>query len=95
MFKESGVADYDEYSAHSLQRGFTAWASDNGWDLRTLVKYVGWKNVQTAMRYVDAKDQHKSELRQVLTGRHIGRPLELEAAYKSILLIAFSYGESR
>ena len=32
------------------------WATANGWDLKTLMAYVGWKNVQSAMRYVDASD---------------------------------------
>ncbi|NEX63353.1 site-specific integrase [Noviherbaspirillum galbum] len=32
------------------------WASTNGWDLKTLMQYVGWKDVKSAMRYVDAAD---------------------------------------
>jgi integrase len=43
-------------SGHSLRRGFANWATSNGWDLKTLMAYVGWKNVQSAMRYVEAAD---------------------------------------
>ncbi len=56
IFKNAGVADSNEYSAHSLRRGFANWATGNGWDLKTLMAYVGWKSVQSAMRYVDAAD---------------------------------------
>lgn len=53
---DAGILSADLYSAHSLRRGFACWATANGWDLKTLMAYVGWKNVQTAMRYVDATD---------------------------------------
>lgn len=52
----AGIASADLYSAHSLRRGFANWATSNGWDLKTLMEYVGWKNVQSAMRYVEAAD---------------------------------------
>jgi integrase len=52
----AGVASVELYSGHSLRRGFANWATSNGWDLKTLMEYVGWKNVQSAMRYVDALD---------------------------------------
>jgi integrase len=52
----AGVASAELYSGHSLRRGFANWAMSNGWDLKTLMEYVGWKNVQSAMRYVDALD---------------------------------------
>lgn len=53
---EAGIASADLYSSHSLRRGFANWATTNGWDLKTLMEYVGWKNVQTALRYVEAVD---------------------------------------
>ncbi|MES2039358.1 MAG: tyrosine-type recombinase/integrase [Pseudomonadota bacterium] len=64
IFKDAGVAGSDDYSAHSLRRGFANWATGNGWDLKTLMEYVGWKSIQSAMRYVDAADpfaQHRIE----------------------------------
>lgn len=42
------------YSSHSLRRGFATWASASGWDLKALMEYVGWKDVKSALRYVDA-----------------------------------------
>lgn len=65
IFKDAGVTDSDDYSAHSLRRGFANWATGNGWDLKTLMEYVGWKSVQSAMRYVDPADpfsQHRIQL---------------------------------
>lgn len=57
ILTNAGVASADLYSGHSLRRGFATWATANGWDLKTLMEYVGWKNVQSAMRYVDVADQ--------------------------------------
>ena len=41
------------YTSHSLRRGFATWATANGWDLKTLMTYIGWKDMKSAMRYVD------------------------------------------
>lgn len=49
----SGV-DGEGYSAHSLRRGFATWASANQWSAKALMDYVGWRDVQSAMRYVEA-----------------------------------------
>jgi integrase len=56
MLKDSGIPSAELYSGHSLRRGFASWATSNGWDMKTLMEYVGWRNVQSAMRYVDAAD---------------------------------------
>lgn len=48
------------YSAHSLRRGFANWAMANGWDIKTLMQYVGWKNVHSALRYNDSADPFAS-----------------------------------
>jgi integrase len=56
MLAHAGVASAARYSGHSLRRGFANWATANGWDLKTLMEYVGWRNVHSAMRYVDAAD---------------------------------------
>ncbi|MDN7144026.1 site-specific integrase [Pseudomonas sp. JQ170] len=48
----SGV-DAEGYSAHSLRRGFATWASRNQWSSKELMAYVGWRDVQTAARYID------------------------------------------
>ena len=56
IFDAAGVPFADQYSGHSLRRGFANWATSNGWDLKTLMEYVGWRDVHSAMRYVDAVD---------------------------------------
>ncbi|WP_148715760.1 site-specific integrase [Chitinolyticbacter meiyuanensis] len=56
ILSSSGVDAATTYSGHSLRRGFANWAAGNGWDLKTLMKYVGWRDVASAMRYIDASD---------------------------------------
>jgi len=56
MFDAAGIPFAEQYSGHSLRRGFANWASSNGWDLKTLMEYVGWRDVQSAMRYVQPVD---------------------------------------
>ena len=53
---QTGLAAMDGFSGHSLRRGFAGWASQSGWDIKTLMEYVGWKDVKSAMRYIDAAD---------------------------------------
>lgn len=45
------------YSSHSLRRGFASWATRNGWDLKSLMAYVGWRDPASAMRYIDTTDR--------------------------------------
>ena len=52
-FKLAGV-DATLYTSHSLRRGFATWATANGWDIKALMSYVGWKDVKSALRYVEA-----------------------------------------
>ena len=62
ILSSAGVPGVDEYSSHSLRRGFATWANANGWELRALMDYVGWKNVGSASRYVDTTDPYHREL---------------------------------
>lgn len=67
LLKDAGIEDSEEYSGHSLRRGFANWASSNGWDTRTLMEYVGWKSMASAMRYVDVVDPFsKGKIEQLL-----------------------------
>lgn len=52
-FARNGL-DGEGYSGHSLRRGFATWANDNEWGVKALMDYVGWRDVQSAMRYIDA-----------------------------------------
>lgn len=56
VFHAAGIPLAFEYSGHSLRRGFANWATSNDWDLKTLMEYVGWRDVHSAMRYVEASD---------------------------------------
>lgn len=56
ILADAGIEAPELYSSHSLRRGFANWATSNAWDIKTLMEYVGWKNVQSAMRYVGAAD---------------------------------------
>ena len=53
IFKQAGIPA-DIYSSHAMRRGFATWASSNGWDIKSLMSYVGWKDVKSTLRYVDA-----------------------------------------
>lgn len=53
IFEDAGVQS-DLYTSHSMRRGFATWASANGWDIKALMSYVGWKDMKSALRYVDA-----------------------------------------
>ncbi|OYY84893.1 MAG: Tn3 family transposase [Acidovorax sp. 28-64-14] len=46
LFAEAGVESPEEYSS--------GWARASGWDIKELMEYVGWKDVKSAMRYLDA-----------------------------------------
>lgn len=56
LLVDAGLPLADQYSGHSLRRGFATWATSNGWDLKMLMEYVGWKNMQSAMRYIEGAD---------------------------------------
>ncbi|MES2280218.1 MAG: site-specific integrase [Pseudomonadota bacterium] len=56
LFTEAGVVAPEEYSSHSMRRGFAGWARASGWDIKELMEYVGWKDIKSAMRYLDASD---------------------------------------
>lgn len=51
-FARNGL-DGAAYSAHSLRRGFATWANRNEWGAKALMDYVGWRDVQSALRYID------------------------------------------
>lgn len=53
MLSLAGVVAVDEYSSHSLRRGFAGWAHSSGWDIKELMEYVGWTDIKSAMRYLE------------------------------------------
>lgn len=54
IMKNGGLAGTDAYSGHSLRRGFANWAASEGWDMKSLMEYVGWRDIKSAFRYLDA-----------------------------------------
>lgn len=54
IFTNAGLQDAALFSSHSLRRGFATWAASSGWDLKTTMEYVGWKDMRSAMRYIDS-----------------------------------------
>lgn len=56
LFEAAGVREVARYSSHSLRRGFANWAKSSGWDLKELMDYVGWKDVNSALRYLQRDD---------------------------------------
>lgn len=56
LFEQAGIPESGLYSSYSLRRGFATWANENKWDVKTLMEYVGWKDINSAMRYIDAPD---------------------------------------
>lgn len=52
IFAQAGLPA-QTYSSHSLRRGFATWATANGWDVKSLMSYVGWKDLKSALRYID------------------------------------------
>tara|TARA_B100002003_G_scaffold251499_1_gene295422 strand:- start:2370 stop:3431 length:1062 start_codon:yes stop_codon:yes gene_type:complete len=53
MAKDAGLEIH--LSTHSLRHGFAQWAVNAGWDVHTIMSYVGWSNYKNAARYVPAK----------------------------------------
>jgi integrase len=54
ILQNGGLASSDAYSGHSLRRGFANWAASDGWDVKSLMEYVGWRDIKSALRYLDA-----------------------------------------
>lgn len=52
----------EQYSSHSLRRGFATWATRSGWDLKALMQYVGWSDSQSALRYVESVGMFPGQL---------------------------------
>lgn len=53
LFVSAGVEHANSYSSHSLRRGFANWARSSGWDLKELMEYVGWRDFNSALRYLN------------------------------------------
>ncbi|MGZ7459444.1 tyrosine-type recombinase/integrase [Pseudomonas sp. Ma2-10] len=79
VFNRAGVSG-DLYTSHSLRRGFATWAAANGWDIKALMTYVGWKDMKSAIRYIDTADSFGALA--------IGQPLTSSAILQAQALTA-------
>lgn len=59
---QSKIPNSKEFSSHSLRRGFAHWANQQGWSLHELMQYVGWKDIQSAMRYLNRSEAFPNRL---------------------------------
>ncbi len=58
---QADIDDAELFSSHSLRRGFATWANGQKWDTKSLMEYVGWKDVQSAIRYIDTEDSYAQQ----------------------------------
>jgi integrase len=56
LMQRAGITDAVAYSSHSLRRGFATWANGQGWDVKALMEYVGWRDMKSALRYIEGSD---------------------------------------
>jgi integrase len=61
LLQQAGIIDAALYSSHSLRRGFATWANGQGWDVKSLMEYVGWKDMKSALRYIDPVDPFRQQ----------------------------------
>jgi len=54
LLKNAAIVEPETFSSHSLRRGFASWATASNWSLKSLMEYVGWKDVKSAMRYIES-----------------------------------------
>jgi len=78
LFNDASIAFAVQYSGHSLRRGFAQWATASGWDIKTLMEYVGWKNVQSALRYVEGADPFVQYRHQQSNDALSGKAVEIK-----------------
>lgn len=80
LFARAGVEDPTSYSSHSLRRGFANWAKSSGWDIKELMEYVGWKDINSALKYLECSPDELSTrferglARPIANGRTRPRP---------------------
>ncbi len=87
LFTAAGLASVQEYSSHSLRRGFAGWARASGWDIKELMEYVGWKDIKSAMRYLESSQtglQARFEQGLAAPGREV--TLQPEPSVSSVLM---------
>lgn len=78
LFARAQVPESDRYSSHSLRRGFASWANAAGWDTKALMEYVGWRDVKSALRYIDSRDPFGELRNETITPRTVTALMQTE-----------------
>tara|TARA_R110000782_G_scaffold141044_1_gene233781 strand:- start:3173 stop:3559 length:387 start_codon:yes stop_codon:yes gene_type:complete len=53
------------FSTHSLRRGFANHAIDRNADVRELMDWVKWKDIRSALKYLDASKRLANDLAEI------------------------------
>lgn len=61
LMAKAGLSNSHLYSSHSLRRGFASWATQHQWSLKQLMEYVGWRDAQSALRYIEVSAPFTAE----------------------------------
>lgn len=69
LMVQAGICHSHLYSSHSLRRGFASWATQHQWSLKQLMEYVGWRDAQSALRYIEVRAPFTPEQLQPSTPR--------------------------
>ncbi|MGL5668324.1 MAG: site-specific integrase, partial [Shewanella sp.] len=67
LMAKAGLSNSHLYSSHSLRRGFASWATQHQWSLKQLMEYVGWRDAQSALRYIEVSAPFTAEQLQPST----------------------------
>lgn len=62
ILAEAGIDDVGSFSSHSLRRGFATWAAAHGYQVQEIMSHVGWKDVKSALRYVERQRSSDKQL---------------------------------
>lgn len=74
LMAKAGLSNADLYSSHSLRRGFASWAMQHQWSLKQLMEYVGWRDAQSALRYIEVSAPFTAEQLQPSTSHVVLSP---------------------
>ena len=53
LCKSAGMADHEQFSSHSMRRGVATHLANMGADVAGLMKFIGWKSSDSAVKYID------------------------------------------
>jgi integrase len=74
LMAKAGLSNSHLYSSHSLRRGFASWATQHQWSLKQLMEYVGWRDAQSALRYIEVSAPFTAEQLQPSTSHVVLSP---------------------